>query len=89
VAEYQISRLVSFVHVSLVGQAVSGWKADAEEQRQYGEQGSFSESSQSLQSAEFGETVSRIGRASFLQMGFYVFLTVFLHEGGSSESKKT
>jgi hypothetical protein len=72
--------------MSLAGHAVSGWKADAGERRQHGEQevsfGAF------LQSPEFGETVFENWESEFLQMGFYVLLTVFLYQRGSSESKK-
>jgi hypothetical protein len=72
--------------MSLVGHALSGWRADAEERRQHGEHevslGAF------LQSPEFGETVFENWESEFLQMGFYVLLTVFLYQRGSSESKK-
>jgi hypothetical protein len=71
---------------SLAGHAISGWRADAAERRHHGEQevslGAF------LQSPEFGETVFENWESEFLQMGFYVLLTVFLYQRGSSESKK-
>ncbi len=39
-------------------------------------------------SPEFGETVFENWESEFLQMAFYVFLTVFLRQKGSAESKK-
>jgi hypothetical protein len=71
---------------SLAGHALSGWRADAEERRRHGEHelsfGTF------LRSPEFGETVFENWESEFLQMAFYVLLTVFLYQRGSSESKK-
>ena len=70
----------------LVGHAVSGWKADNEIRRQHGKPaatlGEF------IASNEFGETVFENWESEFFQMGFYVLLTVFLYQKGSSESKK-
>jgi hypothetical protein len=69
----------------LAGHSVAGWKAYNEEQREHGEAGvrytAF------LGTSEFGETVFENWESEFLQMGFYVILTVFLHQRGSSESK--
>ena len=70
----------------LVGHAVSGWKAYNEEQKdhhqpQVGLLGF-------LKTSEFGETIFENWESEFLQMGFYVVLTVFLYQRGSSESKK-
>jgi hypothetical protein len=68
------------------GHAISGWKAYNAEQRDHGEAevtfGAF------LRTSEFGETVFENWESEFLQMGFYVALTVFLYQKGSSESKK-
>src|SRR5688572_17309336 len=70
----------------LAGHAVSGWKVYNEEQRQHGQaETSFG---RFLRSHEFGETVFENWESEFLQMGFYVILTVFLVQKGSSESKK-
>jgi hypothetical protein len=70
----------------LVGHAVSGWKVYNEEQREHGEETvPFTEF---LKTSEFGETVFENWESEFLQMGFYVILTVFLYQRGSSESKK-
>jgi hypothetical protein len=70
----------------MAGHAVAGWKTYNEEQRQHREpEISFTAF---LQSPEFGETVFENWESEFLQMGFYVILTVFLFQRGSSESKK-
>ena len=68
------------------GHAWSGWKTYNAEQRQHSEP----EISLSafVTSEEFAETVFENWESEFLQMGFYVILTVFLYQRGSSESKK-
>ena len=71
---------------SFVGHAVAGWKAHNEEQRAHGE--TELTLSAFLSSNEFGETVFENWESEFLQMAFYVILTVFLYQRGSSESKK-
>jgi hypothetical protein len=71
---------------SLVGHAYSGWKAHNAEERQHG--GMELSLREFLRSSEFGETVFENWESEFLQMGFYVVLTVFLYQRGSSESKK-
>lgn len=70
----------------LAGHAISGWKVYNEEQRQRG----AAEVSlpDYLRTSEFGETVFENWESEFFQMGFYVLLTVFLQQKGSSESKK-
>jgi hypothetical protein len=70
----------------MTGHAYSGWLTYNDEQRQHGEP----EISLSafVRSSEFGETVFENWESEFLQMGFYVLLTVFLYQKGSSESKK-
>ena len=72
--------------VSLVGHAISGWKTYNEDQRQHGQ--AEVTLTTFLASSEFGETVFENWESEFLQMGFYVILTVFLYQRGSSESKK-
>jgi hypothetical protein len=71
---------------SLAGHAFSGWRADAEARRQHGEHELSFDAF--LRSPEFGESVFENWESEFLQMGFYVLLTVFLYQRGSSESKK-
>jgi hypothetical protein len=78
--------LVVLFLLSLAGHGVSGWLAHNAEERQHGAPeitiGAF------LLSSEFGETVFENWESEFLQMGFYVVLTVFLYQKGSAESKK-
>jgi hypothetical protein len=70
----------------LAGHGLSGWLAHNEEERQHG--GTGISLGEFLRSSEFGETVFENWESEFLQMGFYVILTVFLFQKGSSESKK-
>ncbi|HKR67150.1 MAG TPA: DUF6766 family protein [Thermoanaerobaculia bacterium] len=78
--------LAAMFLLCLVGHAVSGWKVYNDEQREHGEnEVTFT---QFLGTSEFGETVFENWESEFLQMAFYVFLTVFLYQRGSSESKK-
>ena len=71
---------------SLVGHAYAGWKVYNEDQRQHGQ--AAVTLADFVTSSEFGETVFENWESEFLQMGFYVILTVFLYQRGSSESKK-
>jgi hypothetical protein len=81
-----LSIVLFLLFVSLAGHAASGWRADAEKRRQHGDQEiSFGAV---VRSAEFGESVFENWESEFLQMEFYVLLTVFLYQRGSSESKK-
>ena len=78
--------LVLLCLLCMVGHAYSGWLAYNDDQQQHGQPPvSLSEF---LRSSEFGETVFENWESEFLQMGFYVVLTVFLYQKGSSESKK-
>lgn len=70
----------------LIGHSVAGWKTYNEEQNAHGkDEVTYT---QFLKTSEFGETVFENWESEFLQMGFYVVLTVFLYQRGSSESKK-
>ncbi|MDQ3280346.1 MAG: hypothetical protein M3Q69_02935 [Acidobacteriota bacterium] len=72
--------------VCLVGHSVAGWKTYNDEQRSHHEpEVGYTEF---LGTSEFGETVFENWESEFLQMAFYVVLTVFLYQRGSSESKK-
>ena len=71
---------------SLVGQSLSGWKAHNQDQREHGEP--EIRYVEFVQSSDFGETVFENWESEFLQMAFYVMLTVFLFQKGSAESKK-
>jgi hypothetical protein len=70
----------------LAGHAVSGWKTYNQNQQEHGQ--AAVTLSAFLTTSEFGETVFENWESEFLQMGFYVVLTVFLYQQGSSESKK-
>ena len=78
--------LMALFAVSLVGQALTGWRAHAEELRVHGlpEIGLAAY----LASGHFISAVFENWESEFLQMGAYVVLTVFLVQKGSSESKK-
>lgn len=78
--------MFSLFLLTLVGHSVAGWKTYNEEQKQHEEpEIGYTEF---LRTSEFGETVFENWESEFLQMGFYVILTVFLFQKGSAESKK-
>jgi hypothetical protein len=70
----------------LFGHSIAGWKEHNEDLKEHGR----TEISYRhfLGSAEFGESVFENWESEFFQMAMYVFLTVFLFQRGSSESKK-
>jgi hypothetical protein len=72
--------------VSLIGQALTGWSAYAEELRTHGlpAVGLM----EYLASGHFLSAVFENWESEFLQMAAYVLLTIFLFQKGSSESKK-
>ena len=72
--------------VSLVGQAVTGWRAHLEELSLHGlpKIGFLAY----LASGHFISAVFENWESEFLQMAVYVLLTVFLVQKGSAESKK-
>ena len=72
--------------VCLIGHSYAGWKVYNDEQRQHGK--AEVTYSAFLHTNEFGETVFENWESEFLQMAAYVFLTVFLYQKGSAESKK-
>lgn len=71
--------------VSFIGQALTGWKANAEGLRQHGlaEIGFLTY----LTSGHFISATFENWESEFLQMATYVLLTVFLFQKGSPESK--
>jgi hypothetical protein len=71
--------------ISFIGQALTGWKADAEELRlhELPEIGFLPY----LTSGHFISATFENWESEFLQMGMYVVLTAFLFQRGSSESK--
>ncbi len=72
--------------LSLLGHSCAGWKAHNQEERDHG--GPEIPYGEFLKTSDFGETVFENWESEFLQMGFYVILTVFLIQKGSAESKK-
>src|SRR5918993_5255697 len=78
--------LVTLFVVSLVGQAIAGWRAYLEELRSHAlPEIGFADY---LTTGHFISAVFENWESEFLQMSVYVLLTVFLVQKGSSESKK-
>ena len=72
--------------VFLVGQSLAGWHEFNDEQRDHNEAVvSFTEY---ISGDHFAEATAENWESEFLQMAFYVLLTTFLFQKGSSESKK-
>jgi hypothetical protein len=78
--------LVALFLVSMVGQTWAGWYAYNEEQRSH--QQSEATLVEYLGTGHFGEATFENWESEFLQMAFYVLLTVWLFQIGSSESKR-
>lgn len=72
--------------LTLAGQIVSGWLAHNSDQREHGEPAVSLAAY--LGTGHFGEATFENFESEFLQMGFYVLLTAFLYQRGSSESKR-
>ncbi len=71
---------------SMLGQTLTGFRAHNAEQREHGEPASTL--GEYLRSGHFLEATAENWESEFLQMSFYVLLTAFLFQKGSSESKK-
>jgi hypothetical protein len=78
--------LVALFVVTMVGLVWSGWYAYNDEQRAHGEPAASL--SEYLGTGHFGEATFENWESEFLQMAFYVLLTVYLYQLGSSESKR-
>jgi hypothetical protein len=78
--------LLALFLISLVGQALTGWSAYAEELRLH-ELPTIGFTDY-LASGHFLSAVFENWESEFLQMAAYVLLTIFLFQKGSSESKK-
>lgn len=78
--------LVALFVATLGGQIWSGWYAYNEDQRDHG--APTVSLSGYLGTGHFGEATFENWESEFLQMGFYVLLTVWLYQLGSSESKR-
>jgi hypothetical protein len=78
--------LFALFAISIIGQALTGWRANAEELRlhELPEIGFLTY----LTSGHFISAVFENWESEFLQMAAYVVLTVFLFQKGSPESKK-
>lgn len=75
-----------FFSTFIFGQAFAGHREDNQDRTQHGQPPlSFTDY---LGSAHFLEATSENWESEFLQMGVFVFLTVFLRQKGSAESKK-
>src|ERR671916_2075471 len=78
--------LFALFAVCLVGQAVSGWRAQIEELRSHSQP--LIGSLDYLTTGHFLSATFENWESEFLQMAVYVLLTVFLFQKGSAESKK-
>jgi hypothetical protein len=78
--------LLTLFVCSMVGQAWAGWRVYNEEQQAHGEERvSFASY---LRTGHFGEATFENWESEFLQMAFFIVLTAFLYQKGSSESKR-
>ncbi|GCE46377.1 hypothetical protein EI42_05710 [Thermosporothrix hazakensis] len=77
--------MFGFFLVFLIGQSIAGYQNFLEEQESH-RQPPISYISY-LSSGDFIEAVFENWESEFLQLGFYVLLTAFLYQRGSSESK--
>jgi hypothetical protein len=74
-----------FFFAFLTGQALSGWKQYNQERME--NEGNAISFSRYLSTPHFLEATFENWESEFLQMGMYVFFTIFLRQKGSSESK--
>jgi hypothetical protein len=78
--------LIALFIVTMAGQTWSGWYTYNQDQLDHGEPAvSLREY---LGTGHFGEATFENWESEFLQMAFYVLLTVWLYQVGSSESKR-
>jgi hypothetical protein len=78
--------LVSAFVAFWIGQSVAGHREYNDEQRQHGQPETTYRTY--LGSAHFWEATTENWESEFFQIFFYVFLTAFLYQKGSAESKK-
>jgi hypothetical protein len=78
--------LAALFTVTMVGQIWSGWYTYNEDRQDHGRSPVTLISY--LGSGHFGEATFENLESEFLQMAFYVVLTVFLYQKGSAESKR-
>jgi hypothetical protein len=72
--------------ITMVGQTLTGHRVFNEDAREHGDAPVTLVAY--LTSGHFYEATAENWESEFLQMAFYVLLTVFLYQRGSSESKK-
>lgn len=77
--------LIFLFALSITGQAISGWHEHKKEIEELG--GIKSSFIRYLTSGHFIQSTFENWESEFLQMGIYVWLTIFLRQKGSSESK--
>jgi hypothetical protein len=80
-----IVMLGMFFVVFIFGQAYSGWLEENEDRRQHGQPPQTL--SEYLTGSHFAEATMENWESEFLQMGVFIFFTVFLYQKGSAESK--
>lgn len=78
--------LLGFFLTLMIAQSLAGHREYNEEQREHGSRPVGY--SKYLTTGHYLESVFENWESEFFQMGFYVILTVFLRQKGSSESKK-
>jgi len=78
--------LIAFFLLCMGGQIWSGWYAYNEDQRAHGQPAVTLPAY--LGTGHFGEATFENWESEFLQMAFYILLTVYLYQIGSSESKR-
>ena len=72
--------------ITMVGQAVTGWFEYNQEQAVHG--GTTTEFASYLGTGHFWEATGENWESEFLQMAFFVLLTMSLYQKGSAESKR-
>jgi hypothetical protein len=78
--------LILLFVLTFLGQVGAGWLDYNEDQRAHGERAVGL--TQYLATGHFGEATFENWESEFLQMAFFVLLTAFLYQKGSSESKR-
>lgn len=76
---------ITFMLITLAGQTYTGWKENNLERQENGL--TLYSISQYVNSGHFIQATFENWESEFLQMGMYVFMTVFLFQQGSAESK--
>lgn len=76
---------MTFMILTIIGQIYTGWNEYVQERFEKGL--SFHSLSEYLHSGHFIQATFENWESEFLQMGLYVYMTVFLFQKGSAESK--